>query len=576
MPQQFPTDRVPDEVRARLAADLGTTDVTLLAAGEARLPTGEAVRVVDAVAPGAPNVVRRLTWTDAGEIRPVEEVERLAGRPLFVPDPTPGRTGTDVRRAPVQIRPRVNDWRLDRCQRVRETVTVTIPPTGATATADVYLLADTTGSMSGILAAVQAGASGILNHPGLAGFDVAWGVGNYRDFPVGTGLNSYAFAHQLAPTTVHADADAAIAAWAADEGADLPEGQLYALDRLADDPGIGWRTGSRRIVVWFGDAPGHDPVCPELTGLPSAVTEASVTAALQAAGITVVAVSTVSGAPDALDGDPVAGATDYGTCTPGGTAGQATRITAATGGTHTSGIDTDTIATTLGDLIADAVASTGSVSLVPTGDAAVFVESITPPAHGPLPGDEEHVLQFEVTWVGVKACLEREQEFTGTLDVVADGVVVAAKRVRVTVPACRYHYVVEMLCGVEKEEREDCHPVVPGRYATTVTITNPTTCTATVEKRLAVLVVEGKVIGREPDVQDGRPFARIELAPHQATMDDCCALREVVGEVDGLLVAVLDVTSDVPLAVSAVHTSDRGERGGLTLTTRSVEPRRAP
>ncbi|WP_309134590.1 hypothetical protein [Cellulomonas sp.] len=576
MPQPFPTDRVPDEVRARLAADLGSTDVTLLAATEARLPSGEAVRVVDAAAPGAPNVVRRLTFTDAGDIRPVEEVERLAGRRLFVPDLTPGHIRPDVRREPVRIEPRTNDWRLDRCQRAVETVTVTIPPTGATPKADVYLLADTTGSMAGILAAVQAGASGILNHPGLAGFDVAWGIGNYRDFPVGAGFSSYAFAHQLAPTTVHADADTAIAAWAADEGFDLPEGQLFALDRLAVDPGIGWRADSRRIVVWFGDAPGHDPICPELSGLPSAVTEASVTAALQAAGITVVAVSTMSGAPDALDGDPTLGSSDYGTCAAGGTPGQATRITAATGGTHTSGIDTDTIATTLGDLVAAAVASTGSVSLVPTGDAAAFVESITPPAYGPLPGDEEHVLQFEVTWLGVRACLEREQVFTGTLDVVADGVVVAAKSVRVTVPPCRYHYVVEMLCGVEKEDREDCHPVVPGRYATTVTITNPTTCTATIEKHLALLVVEGDVIGREPDVQDGRLFARIELGPHQATMDDCCALREVVGRVDGLLVATLDVISDVPLAVSAVHTSDRGERGGLTLTTRSVEPRRAP
>ena len=59
----------------------------------------------------------------------------------------------------------------------------------------------------------------------------------------------------------------------------------------------------------------------------------------------------------------------------------------------------------------------------------------------------EHVLTFEVTWVGVKACLERDQVFLGTLDVVADGVVVAAKKVRVTVPACRYHYTVEMICG---------------------------------------------------------------------------------------------------------------------------------
>ena len=578
MPHPFPLDRVPQEVREHLAAALDSTDssaISVLSATEARLPSGELVRVVDAVLPGSPNVVRRTTFTDAGEIRPVAEVEALAGRRLFVPDFSPAHDFPLGRKDPVTIDPRTNDWSLSECETAVETITVTIPPTGAAAKADVYLLADTTGSMGGIIAAVQAGASAILGHPGLAGFDVAWGVGNYRDFPVGTGLNSYAFAHQLAPTVSHPAADAAISAWAAGEGSDLPEGQLYALSQLATDPSIGWRPDSKRIVVWFGDAPGHDPICTDLTGLAVAITEASATAELQSAEVTVVAVSTVTGAPAALDDDPDATSGDYGTCTPAGSAGQATRITAATGGTHTTGIDTDTIATTLGDLIASAVAATGSVRLVPTGDTAQFVESVTPAAYGPLPGDVEHVLTFEVSWRGMKGCLERDQVFTGTIDVVADGVVVAGKRVRVTVPKCRYHYAVEMVCGLEREEREDCHPVVPGRYATALTIYNPSTCTVSIEKRFAPLVLDGKVIGREPDVVDAKRFARIKLEPGQATMDDCCALREAVGPVNGLLLGVLDIVSDNPLSISAVHTSD--EKGtGIALATRSVEARRAP
>lgn len=574
MPQPFPLEKVPDEVRKHLADALGSREVTLVAATESRLPTGELVRVVDAIAPGAPNVVRRTTFTDAGEIRSVAEVERLAGHRLFVPDFTPGLTLPVRPKTPVTIDPRSNIWRLSECERATETITVTIPPTGTAAKADVYLLADTTGSMAGILAAVQAGASSILNHPGLAGFDVAWGVGNYRDFPVGTGINSYAFAHQLAPTTTHATVDAALSTWAAAEGGDLPEGQLFALHELATNAAVSWRADSKRIVVWFGDAPGHDPICTDLTGLGSAITEASATADLVAGAITVVAVSTVTGLPAGLDDDPNVGGFDYGTCAPAGAAGQATRITGATGGSHTTGIDTDTIATTLGDLIASAVASTGSVSLVPTGDAAQFVESITPASYGPLAGDVEHVLTFEVTWVGVKGCLERDQVFTGTIDVVADGVVVAAKQVRVTVPACRYHYTVEMVCGTEREDREDCHPVVPGRYATAVTIYNPSTCAVRIEKRFAPLVVNGKVVGREPDVVDAKRFARIELEPGQATMDDCCALREAVEIGPELLLGVLDIVSDKPLSVSAVHTADN--KGGIAMSTRAVEPRRAP
>ena len=52
------------------------------------------------------------------------------------------------------------------------------------AKADVYLLADTTGSMGSIIGAVQAGIDTIVNDPAFSGLDVAWGAGNYKDFPI--------------------------------------------------------------------------------------------------------------------------------------------------------------------------------------------------------------------------------------------------------------------------------------------------------------------------------------------------------------------------------------------------------
>ncbi|MBI1759503.1 MAG: hypothetical protein HYR62_09815, partial [Actinobacteria bacterium] len=48
-------------------------------------------------------------------------------------------------------------------------------------------------------------------------------------------------------------------------------------------------------------------------------------------------------------------ASDYGLCAVGGSAGQATRIAAATGGSHTTGVDATEIVTTLAELIAAAV-----------------------------------------------------------------------------------------------------------------------------------------------------------------------------------------------------------------------------
>jgi hypothetical protein len=579
------TPSLPAAVRDHLADVLGGDPVSA-GSVEARVQGLGTVTAHHAVREGGGNDVASVVVTADGTITPFAEFVATLGHDPFVPVFTPGVVGAPATpREPVTIDPPRNDWRLDQCDRYTETITVTVPPTGAVPTADVYLLADTTFSMNPVLDAVKAGADAILGDPALAAFDIAWGVGNYRDFPVPV-PNSYAFQHQVAPTTDQTVAAAAIGTWTAAEGSDISEGQLYALHELATNGAIGWRPDSKRIVVWFGDAPGHDPICTDLTGLASAITEASATAELTGAAITVVAVSTTTGAADALDGDPQGDAGDYTTCPGTGTAGQATRITAATGGTHTSGIDPGDVVATLSALIAAAVKATGNVHLEPTGDTAQFVESITPAGgYGPLAGDETHVLTFEVVWVGTRACGERDQEFTGTIDVVADGQVVAGKKVRVVVPKCRFHYVVEVLCGTRPPTDDSGHEdesgpcaVVPGRYATAVIIDNPSTCPAIIEKRFAPLVLDNKTIGREPEVQPARPFAKLELPAGHATMDDCCALDEAVDHGKGLLVGVLDIVSDRALEVRVVHTADggRGSVGAPSITTRSVEARRAP
>ncbi|HYN29736.1 MAG TPA: hypothetical protein VES95_07695 [Dermatophilaceae bacterium] len=583
---------VPEEVTAHLAELLGADRVVVRDVTTTVVPGLGELRAVTASPTDRPNLTRAAVVSEDGTLIDLAAVVAAAGRDPFGRDPLGGppfdrppfdrppfdRPPRDL--PAVTVEPKRNDWTLSRCEEAQERITVTVPPNGTAPKADVYLLADTTGSMTGVLAAVAAGASGILNDPALTGFDVAWGVGNYRDFPVDGGAhNSYAFTHQLTPTTTTADADTAIGAWVADEGADTSEGQLYALDRLANDPGIGWRADSKRIIVWFGDAPGHDPVCASLSGLGSDLTEATVTASLVAARVTVVAAGTDTGAGGDLDGDPNLDAGDYGACTPAGTPGQASRITAATGGSYTSGVVVGDIVAELSALIAAAVTSTGNVHLEATGGTAEFVTSLTPAGgYGPLPGDTEHVLTFELGWRGTRACADKEQVFTGSIDVVADGVVVAAKPVRVTVPACRLHHVVQVLCGDQRREDHDrgCTTVEPGHYSTLVTIYNPTTCPVVVEKRLAPLVVDGKVIGREPETVPAKPFARIVLGPGEATLDDCCALEEAVGKVDGL-VGVLDVVTTGRVDVTVTHTvSGRGEGQAPSITSRAVRPHRAP
>ncbi|HYG56934.1 MAG TPA: hypothetical protein VD902_02555 [Symbiobacteriaceae bacterium] len=341
----------------------------------------------------------------------------------------------------VTISPDVNNFTLAAGETWDELITVTVPPNVGASKADVYLLADTTGSMGSPIASVKAGASDIVDGlmAELPGVDLAFGAGDFKDFP----YDAYAFNHAQSITNNSMAVQGAIAGWSAGGGADGPEGQFFAYDRIADDAAplggtIGWRPGAEKILVVFGDAPGHDAVCSAISGLPYDITEASVTAKLAGSGITFIGISTLTGFPAGMDSDPAPFSFDYNAAcgAPGGAAGQATRIAAATGGSHVSGVNSTEIVQLIKDLVTNAVNTINSLSLVPTGDTAQFVSSITPASYGPLNSDVEHVLEFHVNWLGTVACADEDQVFTGTLDVMADGAVVAQKQVTITVPEC--------------------------------------------------------------------------------------------------------------------------------------------
>ncbi|RBQ19198.1 hypothetical protein DP939_14730 [Spongiactinospora rosea] len=573
----------PNDLRAAardlLASRTGDAESRVVAEQSERLPDGRVVRRYWAVSAARPNGVESAVLDEEGQEHDLTGLEVAAGRALFAPAAAE-RPAPELRAAPVTVEPPANDLVLRECAELAERVTVTVPVSGVKPKADVYLLADTTGSMSPVLAAVQAGIDSILTALDPSVFDVAFGVGNYRDFPLGSDPAAYAFQPQLAPTTDLVNVRNAVLTWVAAGGGDGSEAQLFALDRLAADPAIGWRPGARRIVAWFGDAPGHDPVCAAISGAAADVTEASATAALRAAEIIVVAVSTITGFyPAGLDDDPAADAGNYTVCTIGGSPGQATRITAATGGAHVAGNAADIIPT-LAELIRKAVTSTGNVRLVPSASIAGFVRGVSPAGgYGPLPGDTEHRLAFDVAWAGTVGCAEDPQVFSGSLDVVADGAVVAAKPVRIAVPACRYHHVVEVLCGAQGPVGErECATVASGRYATAVTLYNPGPCPVVVEKRFAPVLLNGKAVGREPRAVAAKPFARIRLEPGEATMDDCCALGEAVRLDPGTpTLGVLDLVTDRALVVTAVYTTGarKDQSGAPGVHTRTVTPRRA-
>ena len=214
----------------------------------------------------------------------------------------------------------------------KEVTTPPIPPNP-----DIYFLCDTTASMGPIIAAMQADAGAIMAAIVAAQPTAQFGVGAYQDFPIPES-SPFCYENRQSIISDTTAVQAAIDGWTLCWGGDGPEGQFYALDRLAEGTGIGWRDIGTKIVVWFGDAPAHDPVPMAATGLGYDITETTVTNALVAAGIKVIAISWDSGYYAAgIDDDPnVAGGdylAEYGTVEDGA-AGQASRIATATGGVY--------------------------------------------------------------------------------------------------------------------------------------------------------------------------------------------------------------------------------------------------
>jgi hypothetical protein len=479
--------------------------------------------------------------------------------------------------APVTIQPDTNVLTLHPGDVFSETITVTIPRNAGPAKADIYFLADTTGSMASILNAVQVGANSILAALNGLGADLVFGVGNYRDFLTS---DPFAFQHQLSPTNAAPLVTAAINSWAVGDGGDTPEADLFALDSVAVPPGgsIGWRSLSKRIIVWFGDAPSHDPICAAVTG-GAAITEASVTAKLVAEGITVLAISTAN---PGLDDDPKSGAFGYvAACgAPGGLPGQGTRIASATGGTFVTGINAANIVNTIISLVSSAVGAIQNVKLVPSASVAPFVTSINPAAgYGPLAADQDHTLTFDVTFTGTAPCKPEAQVFTGTLDVVADGAVVASKKVEITVPACAFVYSVKFVCGEQAECGCECTPVRPGRYATEINLHNYGLKEIEVIKRFIPVVLGGAPAGREPNVAKVRAEDKIVLPPQTATMDDCCRVSALLfgGEAPSpmpLTIGLLEITASAELAVTAVYTtSDLKDESGVSIRVEQISRR---
>lgn len=151
---------------------------------------------------------------------------------------------------------------------------------------DVYVLVDGTASMDNLITnGLQGRIHTLVASRQRVSDDVAFGFGYYKDD------NEITPFVNLVPLSrnpsLFSAAVNSLSASSTTLNQHPAEGNLFALLQTATLSAIGWRAGARRLIVYIGDAPGHEPVC--MRG--SHLDRQNVTRALRAANVTLLAVS---------------------------------------------------------------------------------------------------------------------------------------------------------------------------------------------------------------------------------------------------------------------------------------------
>eukprot|EP00195_Chlamydomonas_chlamydogama_P006693 CAMPEP_0202906350 /NCGR_PEP_ID=MMETSP1392-20130828/38456_1 /ASSEMBLY_ACC=CAM_ASM_000868 /TAXON_ID=225041 /ORGANISM="Chlamydomonas chlamydogama, Strain SAG 11-48b" /LENGTH=478 /DNA_ID=CAMNT_0049594819 /DNA_START=494 /DNA_END=1930 /DNA_ORIENTATION=+ len=252
--------------------------------------------------------------------------------------------------------------------------------------------------MGGHIAAVKSAAASMHASLTAALTNLRIGVGAYKD--VG---DVYVFKNfQSVASLTAAQFSTALTGWVASGGGDTPEAQLYAMQQVATQPAINWRSSSIKVVVWFGDAPGHDP-------------SLGVSLALAKANLLAASIKTI-----ALD------------CSLLNQGGQANSLASATGGQYYPSISAANIAATM-------VSSLGNV-------AVTIKPVVTCPANTPIvikfdpPTINATALKPGCFNVSVKACNDlqcaRRATYTCTVNMVdtSNNQVIASYPITAVVP----------------------------------------------------------------------------------------------------------------------------------------------
>ena len=234
--------------------------------------------------------------------------------------------------------------------------TVTIDVGDVASRVDFYFLADNTGSMGGVINDVRTVAGSLMTALNGAYTDASFGVGNYFGDPSELGETGASAYNVLQTSTTNTAAvQAGINSWTASGGGDFPEANFYALHQAATDGGltdsgvssgetVGWRAATQKVVLWFGDASSHT----------ATVDQAETIAALNAAGVTVIGLNSRLAGRGIDD------------------SGQASAVTAATGGDLVNDFASVPVGSIVDTILAAVGAALGTVDISLFSDPALI------------------------------------------------------------------------------------------------------------------------------------------------------------------------------------------------------------
>lgn len=348
-----------------------------------------------------------------------------------------------------RLEPSSNRLNVAEGQTFEEDLTAYLSANGTIPKIDIYFLTDATGSMNAAIKQVSSRAGEILQRLTDKARDIGileglrFGVGNYTDFDVHRG--EHGFTHQQSLTADFDQVKSALNAWTNTANNETTAEQaLYALDRLAVPPNtdeIQWRDRAKRVVIWMGDAPSHDPISTDRSGLDHEITTRSVVDKLQRENLFLIALSIDTGGSSSpgLDTNP----NDHGNYGDHdrATEHQITEIFKTVRGSHENGIPVDDVVRKIIDYGTEEIEKIKDVKLR-SDSTRYFLEgypqNVDPVGNpGDLPGGHDHQVDFRLSFRGLArgaadqpSRTEPKQLETG-LTLLTDGV--AADRKDVTI-----------------------------------------------------------------------------------------------------------------------------------------------